>query len=215
MRCSMRLDRVSAWVDELERHGRLPDDAEGVFGRTVQAPAGAGCRVPTKRRLPRSRCHGGARRLAGRTARRQIGSRRSPKPSPAVPPLLAVSYAPDDGCFYRGEDPFNLFPQLTGLKALRVFFREPPVPLAETDPFHSALAFRALVGQPRAEVEHLFRYVIEQVAIVAVPPEALILPDGDAQTANQAIRISSRTPDDSWRRRDFAGLRNAVAGFSG
>ena len=115
------------------------------------------------------------------------------------PPLLAVSYMPDEGCFYRGEDPFNLFPQLTGLKALRVFFREPPVPLAETDPFHSALAFRALVGQPRAEVEHLFRYVIEQVTIVAVPPEALILPAGDAQTAHPAIRISSRMPDGGWR----------------
>ena len=30
-RCAARWPRqVSAWVDELERHGRLPDDAEGV-----------------------------------------------------------------------------------------------------------------------------------------------------------------------------------------
>jgi hypothetical protein len=42
---------------------------------------------------------------------------------------------------------------------LQVFVREPRC-AAEIDPFHSALAFRALVGQPRAAVEHLFRYVI-------------------------------------------------------
>ena len=126
-------------------------------------------------------------------------------------PLLAVSYVPDEGCFYRGEDPFNLLLQLTGLKALRVFFREPPAPLAETDPFHCALAFRALVGQPRGEVEHLFRYVIEQVAIVAVAPEALILPDGDADGGPG----DQDFVEDARRRlaaRDFAGLRNAVAG---
>jgi len=85
--------------------------------------------------------------------------------------LLSISYAPDAGCFYRGEDPFNLFPQLAGLKALRIYFHEPPLPLVDTDPFHCALAFRALTAQPRGEVEHLFRYVIDQVAIDAVPPE--------------------------------------------
>jgi hypothetical protein len=67
------------------------------------------------------------------------------------PSLLAISYVPGEGCFYRGEDPFNLFPQLAGLRALRIFFRDPPVALAETDPFHSALVFRAWVGQPRSE----------------------------------------------------------------
>ena len=128
------------------------------------------------------------------------------------PALLAISYAPDDGCFYRGEDPFNLLLQLTGLKAMRVFFPEPLVPLAETDPFRCAVAFRALVGQPRGEVEHLFRYVIEQVAIVPVSPEALILPDGDAdgEPGDQDFVKDARR---QLAARDFTGLRNAVAGI--
>ena len=140
------LDKVSAWVDELERHGRLPDDAEGVSvelsGRLRSllvvedeaagpAPAATVVSADWLGELPETdRIAAFAETIAG------------------GPALLAISYAPDDGCFYRGEDPFNLLLQLAGLKALRVFFPEPTVPLAETDPFRCAVAFRALVGQP-------------------------------------------------------------------
>jgi two-component system, chemotaxis family, sensor kinase CheA len=207
------LDRVSTWVDELERRGCLPDDAEGVSAdlsqrlrallpnaaeaMTPDAPVAAAQRADWLAELPE------ADRLIAFAETTAGGA-----------PLLAISYVPDDGCFYRGEDPFNLFPQLAGLKALRVSFRDLPAPLAETDPFRSALAFRALTGQPRGEVEHLFRYVIEQVAIVPVRPEALILPVGDANSApahqdfvdDARLRLAAR---------DFAGLRAAVATLLG
>lgn len=138
------LDRVSVWVDELERHGQLPGDAEGAsveLSKRLRAwlPSAdetkSAATAATVARADWLGELGEEDRLAAFTETIAGG-----------PPLLAVSYTPDDGCFYRGEDPFNLFPQLTGLKALQVFFREPPVPLAETDPFHSALAFRALVA---------------------------------------------------------------------
>jgi two-component system chemotaxis sensor kinase CheA len=203
------LDRVSAWVDELERRGHLPDDAEGISvelskrlrallptadgAMDAAAPVAAVLQADWLAELPEpDRLAAFAETIAG------------------GPPLLAISYVPDDGCFYRGEDPFNLFPQLAGLKVLRISFRDPPLPLAETDPFHSALAFRALAGQPRGEVEHLFRYVIEQVAIVSVAPEALILPAGDPDDGP----VDQRFVDDARLRlaaRDFAGLRTAVA----
>ena len=88
------------------------------------------------------------------------------------------------------------------------------MPLAETDPFHSALAFRALVGQPRAAVEHLFRYVIEQVVIAAIPPEALILPAGssDGEPGDQDFVEDARR---QLAARDFVGLRAAVAALLG
>jgi len=204
------LDRVSAWVDELQRHGVLPADADRVsveLSRRLRAflPIAAdiatadGLAPPASRaewlaELPESdRLTAFAETLAG------------------GPPLLAVSYVPDEGCFYRGEDPFNLFPQLHGLRSLQIFRREPLVPLAETDPFRSALAFRALVAQSRAEVEHLFRYVIDQVVIVAVPPEALILPVGDFVNGS----VPPHLAEDARRgleARDFSGLRIAVAG---
>jgi two-component system, chemotaxis family, sensor kinase CheA len=203
------LDKVSAWVDALQRHGALPGDADGAsvelsrrlraFLPNVDDVATAGALVTPASRadwlaeLPEAdRLAAFAETLAG------------------GPSLLAVSYVPDDGCFYRGEDPFNLFPQLPGLRSLQIFRREPLVPLAETDPFCCALSFRALVAQPRAEVEHLFRYVIEQAVIAAVPPEALILPVGDLVHE----RMLPHRAEDARRRleaRDFSGLRLVVA----
>jgi two-component system, chemotaxis family, sensor kinase CheA len=97
---------------------------------------------------------------------------------------------------------------------LQIAFRGPPVKLSDTDPFLSVLAFNALTGQPRGEVEHLFRYVIDQVAIVAIPPETLIAPIGDPGGA-------PGDPDfvkDARQRllaRDFAGLRIAIAKHPG
>ena len=135
------LDRVSAWVDELERHGQLPGDAEGVSVElsrrlrawlpsadetTAAAPAAAAVEHADwlGELAEADRLAAFAETIAG------------------GPPLLAVSYVPDDGCFYRGEDPFNLFPQLTGLKALRVSSanhrRRWPRPIRSTAPWRSA-----------------------------------------------------------------------------
>ncbi len=212
------LDLVSAWVDAMERHGRLPDDADGVSvelsGRlraflpaTDDATAAV---VPVVAAI-------GAEWLADLPEPDRLAA--FAETIAGGPPLLAISYVPDDGCFYRGEDPFNLFPQLAGLKALRIAFRAPPAELSDTDPFLSVLAFSALTGQPRGEVEHLFRYVIDQTAIVAVPPEALIVPIGEPGGAPGDSDFAG--PDfvnDARQRllaRDFAGLRLAIAKHPG
>ena len=202
------LDRVSAWVDELERHGHLPGDADGV---SAKLSTRLRTWLPSAEETTAAAAPA-ASMLCDWLAELREGDRLAAFAETLAggPPLLAVSYTPDDGCFYRGEDPFNLFPQLVGLKALRVFFREPPAPLSETDPFHSALGFRALVGQPRTEVEHLFRYVLEQVTIVAVPPEALIVPVGESI----GERLDQDFIENARRRlaaRDFADLRAAIA----
>lgn len=206
------LDRVSSWVDALERQGRLPDDADGVsveFANRLRAwlpnvdvtPAADTQAAPVPldwlAELPEAdRTEAFAEIVAGGA------------------PLFAISYTPDEGCFYRGEDPFNLFPQLPGLRALRVFFREPPATLSETDPFHCGLAFRALVAQPRVEIEHLFRYVIEQVAIAAVAPEALIIPAGpaDGEAADPEFLEDARR---LLTARDYPGLRTAIEAWRG
>src|SRR5580693_9417374 len=95
------LDRVSAWIDELQRHGVLPDDADGVsvgMSRRLRAflpnvdevvnadaLAAPASRTEWLAELPEAdRLTAFAESLAG------------------GPALLAVSYVPDDGCFYRG-----------------------------------------------------------------------------------------------------------------
>ena len=156
------LDRVSAWIDELQRHGLLPDDADGVsvgMSRRLRAflpnvddvvnadaLAAPASRTEWLAELPEAdRLTAFAESLAG------------------GPPLLAVSYVPDDGCFYRGEDPFNLFPQLAGLRHCRSFAASrcaaEPRPIRSAAPWHSAPWWH----RAESEVEHLLRYVIEQV----------------------------------------------------
>ena len=78
------LDKVSAWVDELERHGRLPDDAEGVSvelsGRVRSLLV-----VEDEAARPHACRDGRVRPTGWANCRRPIVSRRSPKPSPAAP----------------------------------------------------------------------------------------------------------------------------------
>jgi two-component system chemotaxis sensor kinase CheA len=209
------LDLVSAWVDELERRGQLPADAEGIsleLSRRLRTPLPESTRVAAK---------GTESAIAGELVPDWLADLAEPDRLAAFaetiaggPPLLAITYGPDEGCFYRGEDPFNLFSQLPGLKALQVSQREQPAPLAEVDPFRCTLAFQALVAQSRPDVAHLFRYVSEQVTIAAVPVEALVVPAGnpssDPVDANFVEDARQRLA-----RRDLAGLRRAAAAVLG
>lgn len=206
------LDRVSAWIDALERHGHLPADAEGVsveLSRGLRAflpeestdtpgPAPVTCEVPPDWLDQLSE----ADRLAAFRHALADGS-----------PLLAISYQPDEGCFYRAEDPFNLLTQLSGLQALAVSLRQPP-PLPEADPFCCLLSLHALTAQPHGEVEHLLRYVIDQTNITAVPVEALVLPVGSPNDGP----VYQDFVDDARRRLerlDFSGLKSAAATLLG
>ncbi|MDY7090159.1 MAG: chemotaxis protein CheA [Actinomycetota bacterium] len=84
-----------------------------------------------------------------------------------------VHYTPDEGCFFRAEDPLHLMSQVPApaLLALIQPFEWPP---AETyDEYQCligfALATRAAVG----ELNYLFRYVPDQVEIVELDGEAI------------------------------------------
>ena len=197
-------------MDALARHGKLPDDAESVsvdLARLLRARiTSSGAEDHAARPIVAVegppdwlRDFPEADRLAAFADSLAGGA-----------PLHVISYQPEEGCFYRGEDPFNLFRQLTGLKALLPVSTEAPQSLEETDPFRCTLSFRALVAQPRGELEHLFRYVIEQVSITALAPEALVLPTGEsgllddhqAFVADATARLAAR---------DWAGIRNSVA----
>jgi len=180
------LDRVSEWVDSLEATAGLPDDADGisaVLSKQLWAllPSSTGAANPAAADCMDLAPPPGW--LADVTA----SDRQEALNAILVEGLSlhAVSYTPDDGCFYRAEDPFNLVLQLPGLLSLTLVRRDAEG-LAEADPFRSALAYNALVAQPRSEIEHLFRYVIDQVVIAAVPASALDPACGDKSMAMPA-----------------------------
>lgn len=169
------LDQVSAWVDELERHERLPEDADAV-ARSVAAGL--------KALLPRSDAPVGnvitatpADSAPDRTAADWLHMVAAPDRSAVFSllrsgqPVLAVRYTPDEGCFYRGEDPLSLIRQVPTLLALHITAREGWPPPGELDPYRCNLQFHILTAAPRNEVEHMFRYVAEQAEIAPLRNE--------------------------------------------
>jgi two-component system chemotaxis sensor kinase CheA len=94
-------------------------------------------------------------------------------------PLSWVIYRPESECFFKGEDPFFQVRQTPQIAWRKVTATKPWAPLQELDAYHCALRFDLISSAPRAELEEHFRYVQEQISIVAVPLAMLVLPLGD------------------------------------
>jgi two-component system chemotaxis sensor kinase CheA len=94
-------------------------------------------------------------------------------------PLSWITYTPEAECFFKGEDPFFQARQTPQIAWRKVSATKPWASLPELDAYHCALHFDLISSAPRAELEEHFRYVQEQIAIIAVPPALLVLPLGD------------------------------------
>ena len=174
------LDQVGGWIDAIEAEGALPAGADGVSREMT-----LGLRAV----LPEDLAHpaaAAAPTIAALACLDWLGAiseadrRAAFTAAVAGDSLLALDYQPLEDCFFSGEDPLNLFRQMSGLCALLI---EPTAPWPEGDgfdPYACHLRFRALTTTPRLEIEPLFRYVIEQVALVTVAPQALVIPAGVA-----------------------------------
>ena len=167
------LDQVSGWLDRIDADGLMPDGADG----TSRELTGLLRAVLPARLAERSDA---VSPLATTQARADwLPGMAEPHRRSAVTAMangavvLAVEYVPAEDCFFSGEDPFRLFQDLPGLLALEIDGVEPSPALDTLDPYRCVLRFRALTISPRHEIEHLFRYVIEQIQLAPVTPEAL------------------------------------------
>ncbi|MFL9826718.1 chemotaxis protein CheW [Rhodoplanes sp. SY1] len=205
------LDQVSVWIDHLERHESLPEDADRVCKDAVArlrahgAPTGA----------PASEAGAAAAAVAAvdldwiadlpEADRIAVFGRAS-----RGHPIVAARYRPVAGCFYSGEDPFNLVRQVPELAALRVAPQAPWPAFGDFDPYQCNLEFFLLSNGPRVEIEHLFRYVLEQVEIEQIQAEVLIRLAGE----HHAGPVHDDFADDARAlvaAQDWATLRDATA----
>jgi two-component system chemotaxis sensor kinase CheA len=90
-----------------------------------------------------------------------------------------VSYAPVAECFFQGDDPFFNARQTPDVLWGGVVSREPWPQLAELDAYRCVLEFRLLTAATHKELLEHFRYVPDQVSIVAVDPWSLVIPQGN------------------------------------
>jgi two-component system chemotaxis sensor kinase CheA len=170
-------DQVGKFIDHLDRHEALPANA-GPIAKTLVIEL----------REHFGRRPGEALRKAGEIAQTE---------SIVLPPDLVrwfrpealltsavaaaregsinlVSYLPEPGCFFRGEDPLHLALQIPHLHALATEARLPWGEFSTLDPFACNLDIYALSSASRAELEALFRYVLEQVTITELAASALV-----------------------------------------
>jgi two-component system chemotaxis sensor kinase CheA len=135
--CLRCLDRVVQWLDDIERGGVIPADADpsdivALFEQAgVTHPAGA---APP----PASRAW--------------VESLLSAHAAAAAGAQTAVRYIPAADSFFRHEDPLAVVAALPGLLALDIGAREPWPALDELDPFSCNLVLTAVVSASAQEL---------------------------------------------------------------
>ncbi|MFC3225765.1 chemotaxis protein CheA [Marinibaculum pumilum] len=172
-------DLLGGWIGHLEAHGALPADAAeaglhyaGIY-RGRLAPAGA-AGAPTGG--PSAPVDGAAQAdpaaLFSEEGRREAHAAWRDSDGAAAP--VALTYRPEGDCFYKGEDPLHLIRQVPELHDLKILQAGGDTDLNGLDPFACSLHFEALTTAPMPELEHLFRFVREQVSFLPLAGDSLL-----------------------------------------
>lgn len=158
------LDLVGRWIDSLEARETLPSDAEAAMAERVA--------VLRQWLVPQSSgTDAGAAADVLLPPPNWLGEldedlRMAAFSAVAGGPLVAWSFLPDEGCFFRGDDPVAMVRQSPGLLGLRVKAQGGVMPeFATFDPLASILAFEVLSQPTAAAIEEHMRYAAEAVDI--------------------------------------------------
>ncbi|NGZ27993.1 MAG: hypothetical protein G8345_14020, partial [Magnetococcales bacterium] len=168
------MDLLNQWLDAIERDQQLPSDAaqrgESLAATLRGLMAGANKEAPTTKSTPEAE---------------KEEEWLNELPATLFTPLYAahlqedtlvtvVSYQPDSGCFFMGEDPLFTLSQVPELVS---FILMPTVAWncgGEFDPFDCRLHFYVISTAPRQQVAELFQYVEQQVKISHLPVQRLL-----------------------------------------
>lgn len=128
-------------------------------------------------------------------------------------PLTAIRYRPEADCFFRGEDPLMLARTTPGLMLFDLATFEPWPDASALDVYSCNLQFDLVAAVDRAEIQHHFRYVTDQIALYDLPSHALAMPVGEEEDGGGATMIGPIFLEQARERLvagDRAGLLNAA-----
>lgn len=172
------LDLVGTWLEEIEANGAVPAGALSVgaplrekFLACLNRPP-----EPVQATVPLSAGDDGATEsvrllrewLAGlpdqfrQECRRQLSEGAE---------LFALRYAPDENCFFFGDDPANLLRQLSEIRMLEMTPASFPESPEEYDPFICTLTFQAVAADKKEAIASIFAYVEDQLCILPLLSE--------------------------------------------
>jgi len=168
------LDQVGQWIEHLDQHEVLPANAAPIAGELVaelrmhfdRGPAAALVN-PFASKADASIVTAALDRWFSKDAIAHAAK------AAREEPINLVSYLPEEGCFFKGEDPLHLAMQIPQMQAFGIEERLPWPALYDLNPFSCNLGFHALSTADRPELETLFRCVPSQVTITELAASAL------------------------------------------
>ncbi|HUD27598.1 MAG TPA: chemotaxis protein CheA [Novosphingobium sp.] len=178
------LDQTDRWIDDMERSGALPDDAERVStaSTALLKPAASPAKAGAEPSRPAEWVEALKTREADLIA--QAGAA-----------LVVFRYAPDAECFFRGEDPLVVAEAVPGLLALAVLPTGGDWPGAEElEPFSCFSVLEGLSTSSLEEVQAAFRMQPDQVQLARIEPTAAEKAPGEAR-GDATLRVDAARLD--------------------
>lgn len=169
------LDQVGQWIEHLDQHEVLPGNAAPIAGQLVAELRARFKRGPAEALVNPVASKADASNVMA-ALDRWFGKDEIACAAKAAreEPINLVSYLPEEGCFFKGEDPLHLAMQIPQLQALGIEERLPWPALYDLNPFSCNIGFHALSTADRPELETLFRCVPDQVTITELAASALV-----------------------------------------
>ncbi|WP_444462289.1 chemotaxis protein CheA [Rhodobacter capsulatus] len=166
-------DTLSGWVEAIDTAGRLPEgsaDFARIRARRYRGWLGAGgaadtsaTETPAAPDQPLVSDLPDWLDLPLRATLAEVLADAAPETRFAL-----IRYSPRAECFFSGEDPAYLMAQVPGRLWFRVVPSAPWAAPEEFDPYHCQLRFDLLSAAPRAEIDHLLRYVVAETEVIEI-----------------------------------------------
>jgi len=106
-----------------------------------------------------------------------------------------ITYQPASDCFFQGDDPFYRARQTPGLLWGRVLPVDPLPPLAELDTYKCSLKFHLFTPAFHEELAEYFRYMPDQVEMVAIDPLWLTLSERKSENRSESSDETYRSAE--------------------
>ncbi|MCY7316831.1 MAG: chemotaxis protein CheA [Rubrivivax sp.] len=198
------MDYAARLIDQIERSGRIDEGADAqsiahaqalraLFDNVTAAPLAV---VPAAAHAVVPAAAGGAVTVS--QAVPDWLARIESALLAAHPAATAVRYLPEEGCFFKGEDPWRLASTAPGLLALHIGGRQAwpeGDARAAWDCYQCNLDIVLLSNAERAEIEQHFRCVPEQVVCYLVQPQPQPQPQAEHQALSLPLSVSAEAPD--------------------
>jgi two-component system chemotaxis sensor kinase CheA len=165
------MDYISQLIDQIEEGGRIEDGADarslqhaGALRALLGGAAASAAAAPPAVAVPALQADeppAWLDRIAAETLA-------------AHPAATALHYVPEEGCFFKGEDPWRLACTAPGVRAVHVAGQQPwpqGEALAQWDCYRCNLDIVLLSTASRAELDAHFRCVPEQVTMCERRPQ--------------------------------------------